>query len=322
LTPVAHGPIVRFTLKENWQETMGLKCGLLAIVAVSILAPTAAADPGQEPYWQSKPLSYWVSALSAQDPVGRVRAASSLAEMAIAHGGGDMASAVPGLLPNLADPLADVRESAAHALEQIGAPAAVPAVATLLRLLNTDVTPQVRRRAALALGRIDPTSEDVIAVAGRTLRDDGDTAVRVSAAVLLMASGRSAERVSGELTAALTDDSHAVRLYSAAALVKTPAGQSAFPRLLEGLSDDDPALRAEAVALLADAGQEPERVMPALVQALGDDDAEVRGAAADALGSIGKPARPALPALWSLLRDPDESVRDRVVRAVRAIRRR
>jgi HEAT repeat protein len=47
----------------------------------------------------------------------------------------------------------------------------------------------------------------------------------------------------------------------------------------------------------------------------------VRGAAADALGSLGKPARTVLPALWPLLRDPDETVRDRVLRAVRAIRR-
>jgi HEAT repeat protein len=80
-------------------------------------------------------------------------------------------------------------------------------------------------------------------------------------------------------------------------------------------------LRAEAVGLLVEAGRGREEVMPALVRALGDSDAEVRGAAADALGSLGKPARTVLPALWPLLRDPDETVRDRVLRAVRAIRR-
>jgi HEAT repeat protein len=299
---------------------MGLNCALAAFVAAWMLAWPTDARAGQEPYWESKPLSYWVTALAAPEAGGRVLAASSLAEMAIAHGGTAVASAVPGLLPNLADPLADVRESAAHALEQIGAPAARPAVATLLRLLNTDVTPQVRRRAALALGRIDPTAEDVITGAARTLRDDRDIAVRVSAAVLLMASGQSAARVSSVLTGALADDSHAVQLYSAAALLKTPGGQSAFPRLLDGLRDDDPALRAEAIGLLADARGHREEVMPALVRALADSDPEVRGAAADALGSMGKPARPSLPALWPLLRDPDETVRERVLRAVRAIR--
>ena len=103
--------------------------------------------------------------------------------------------------------------------------------------------------------------------------------------------------MSNALSAALTDDSHAVRLYSAAALVKTPEGHSAFPRLLDVLQDDDAALRAEAVGLLVDAGRGREEVMPALVRALGDPDAEVRGAAADALGSLGKPARTVLPGL-------------------------
>ena len=300
---------------------MGLKCTLPAVVAASMLALPAAAAAEQEPFWESKPLSYWVTGLSAEDPQRRVLAASSLAGLAIAQGGSAVASAVPGLLPNLADSLADVRESAAHALEQIGAPAARPAVAALLGLMISDTVPQVRRRAALALGRIDPTGEDVITAAARTLSDDQDMSVRVSAAVLLMASGRSAGRVSSVLSAALTDDSHAVRLYSAAALVKTPDGHSAFPRLLDVLQDDDAALRAEAVGLLVEAGGGREEVMPALVRALGDSDAEVRGAAADALGSLGKPARTVLPALWPLLRDPDETVRDRVLRAVRAIRR-
>src|SRR5215203_3207166 len=300
---------------------MGLKCTLPAIVAASMLALPAAAGTGQEPFWNARPLSYWVTALSGHDAGGRVLAASSLAELAIAQGGSAVASAVPGLLPNLADPVAEVRESAAHALEQIGAPGARPAVATLLGLMSNDTAPHVRRRAALALGRIDPTAEEVITGAARTLRDDQDISVRVSAAVLLMASGRSAGRVSGALSAALSDDSHAVRLYSAAALAKTPDGHTAFPRLLDVLQDEDAVLRAEAVGLLVEAGRGREEVMPALVRALTDSNAEVRGAAADALGSLGKPARTVLPALWPLLRDPDETVRDRAVRAVRAIRR-
>ena len=300
---------------------MGLRCAHAAIVAVSMLAWPAAAGAGQEPYWESKPLSYWVTGVVG--PGSRSGASSRRprwpkwpSRTAAARS----RPPSPGCSPTLPIPLADVRESAAHALEQIGAPAARPAVAALLRLLDTDT----RRRCggvprSRSAGSIPPR-EDVITGAARTLRDDRDIAVRVSAAVLLMASGRSAGRVSNVLTAALTDDSHAVRLYSAAALVKTPDGQSAFPRLLDGLQDDDAALRAEAVGLLADAGRGHEEVMPALVRALGDSDAEVRGAAADALGAIGKPARPVLPAMWPLLRDPDEAVRDRVVRAVRAIK--
>src|SRR5215212_8991545 len=96
---------------------MGLKWTTTAFVAVWLIAGgPAIAGPGSEPYWNSKPLSYWVTALSGHDTVGRVLAATSLAEMAIAHGGAPLASAVPQLVPNLGDPIADIRESAAHAL--------------------------------------------------------------------------------------------------------------------------------------------------------------------------------------------------------------
>ena len=92
---------------------MGLRRAVAAAAVVWAVSGAARAPlAAQEPYWESQPLSYWVSALSRQDPGGRVRAASSLAEMAIAHGGSAVASAVPELLPNLADPMADVRESA------------------------------------------------------------------------------------------------------------------------------------------------------------------------------------------------------------------
>jgi hypothetical protein len=300
---------------------MRLRRAVAAAAAVWTMSGGAHAVFAQEPYWESRPLSYWVSALSGQDAGGRVRAASSLAEMAIAHGGSALASAVPELLPNLADPSAEVRESAARALEQIGAPAARPAVPMLLRLLNADADGDVRRRAALALGRIDPASDDVIAEAARRLRADRDTTVRVSAAVLLLASGGAAAGASDALTDALSDESSAVRLYSAAALAHTAGGESVVPRLLAAAEDEDPIVRAEAIGLIVELGRDRPELIDLLVNALQDVDPDVRGAAADALGSLGRRARPALPSLGALLRDPDETVRERVVRAVRAIRR-
>jgi len=299
---------------------MRLKAVLAAVAAISLLAFTARAGQRQEPYWDSKPLSYWMGLLAAQDAAIRIRAASSLAEMAIAHGGVSVAPAVPLLLPNLDDPLPDVRESTAHALEQIGAPAARSAVPTLLQLLHGDSRPEVRRRAALALGRIDPTAEDVVRAAARTLREDVDNAVRVSAAVLLMGSGRSASSVSPTLNEALADDDHAVRLYSAAALARAEGGQAPYSRLVEALADRDHAIRVEAVGLVADLGRGRPDLLPTLMRVLSDQEPEVRAAAADAIGAMGKAGRPALPTLSPLLRDPDETVRDRVYRAVRAIR--
>ena len=299
---------------------MRLRRALAAAAAVWALS-VASTLFAQEPYWESQPLSYWVSALSGQDAGNRVRAASSLAEMALAHGGSAVASAVPELLPNLGDASADVRESAARALEQIGAPAARPAVSALVRLLNGDANADVRRRAALALGRIDPASHEVIAEAARSLRADRDTTVRVSAAVLLLASRDAAARASDALTQALSDESSAVRLYSAAALAHTPGGESAVPRLIASAGDADPVVRAEAIGLIVELQRDRPDLVDLLVNALRDIDPEVRGAAADALGSLGRRARPALPALGALLRDPDESVRERVLRAVRTIRR-
>ena len=89
-----------------------------AVAAVAAVWPLSVASTlfAQEPYWESQPLSYWVSALSGQDAGSRAHAASSLAEMAMAHGGIALATAVPELLPNLGDDSADVRESAARSL--------------------------------------------------------------------------------------------------------------------------------------------------------------------------------------------------------------
>jgi HEAT repeat protein len=299
---------------------MRLRRAVAAVAAVWALS-VASTLFAQEPYWESQPLSYWVSALSGQDAGSRAHAASSLAEMAMAHGGIALATAVPELLPNLGDGSADVRESAARALEQIGAPAARPAVPALVRLLNGDENAEVRRRAALALGRIDPASHEVIAEAARSLRADRDTTVRVSAAVLLLASRDAAARASDALTQALSDESSAVRLYSAAALAHTPGGESAVPRLIAAAEDADPVVRAEAIGLIVELQRDRPDLVDLLVNGLQDVDPEVRGAAADALGSLGRRARPALPALGALLRDPDESVRERVLRAVRTIRR-
>ena len=66
---------------------MSLRRAVAAAAAAVWALSGAHTLLAQEPYWESQPLSYWVSALSGQDAGGRVRAASSLAEMALAHGG-------------------------------------------------------------------------------------------------------------------------------------------------------------------------------------------------------------------------------------------
>src|SRR3954453_17544156 len=122
----------------------------LAWVFVTVLLPlcSAAGGPPQEPYWDSHPLSFWLQALSLQQPERRIEAAQSVAEIALAHGGSVAAPAVPALVGNLAASEPDVRQSAARALEQIGPPAR-PAVAALMRMFATDPESQARRGGGL-----------------------------------------------------------------------------------------------------------------------------------------------------------------------------
>jgi HEAT repeat protein len=291
------------------------------VVAVSIVAasPSRAGIPGPpEPYWNSKPLSFWLQALAVGEPLRRVEAAQSVAEIAIAHGGAIAAGAVPALVGNLSDPEPSVRRSAARALEQIG-PAARPAVPALMRMFAGDAASDARRGAGLALGRIDATTGDVVRQAARAL-DDRDPGVRESAAVLLMASGPAASAAGDALERALADGDEIVRLYAATAIARAGAPDRCVPLVLDGLRSSNSAVRAETAGLLAEFAPGRPQIVQALTNALRDDEAQVRAAAADALGAIGKPARPALDTLWSMLRDPDENVRESVLKAARHIR--
>jgi HEAT repeat protein len=293
---------------------------VIVFVFATVLLPAGAlaAGPPQEPYWNSRPLSFWLEALSFQEPARRTEAAQSVAEIAIAHGGSVAKLAVPALVENLDDPEADVRRSAAHALEQIG-PAAHPAVPALVEMFAADPESSARRGAGLALGRIDPATTRVVEQAGRSLRD-ADAGVRVSAAVLLMASGRASASVRPALDAALADSDPNVRLYAAAAIGRSGSPELAAPLILAGLRAKDPGLRAESAGLLPELAPGRPQIVDALAKALNDPEPQVRTAAADALGRIGDAARPALPALWSRLRDPDETVRDSVLKAALTIK--
>jgi len=294
---------------------------LWPLVVVSLLAasPSGAGIPApQEPYWNSKPLSFWMQALAGGEPMHRIEAAQSVAEIAIAHGGAVATSAVPALVGNLSDPEPQVRQSAARALEQIG-PAARPAIPALVRMFAADSASGARRGAGLALGRIDATTQEVVGQAALALQD-GDRGVRQSAAVLLMASGPAVKAAAGALERALTDEDESVRLYAAAAIGRAGAPDRAVPLIITGLGSFDLAVRSEAAGLLPEFSTGRPEVIQALTTALRDDEAQVRMAAADALGTIGRPAKPALDTLWSMLRDPDELVRESVLRAARRIR--
>jgi HEAT repeat protein len=295
---------------------------LVPVVAVSVFFAMGAhgAASGPEPYWGSRPLSFWIAALSADDPELRERAARSVGSLAAAHGGPAVAAALPGLTENLGAAEPPVREAAAGALEQMG-PTARPAAPVLLRMFTGDESLAVRRRAGLALGRVDPSSREVVTEATRVLRAEEHAGVRASAAILLSAGGAAAAPAVPALETALDDSDAHVQLYAAAALANQGQRARATPVLLTLLNHEDGAVRAEAAALLPAVAPKKTDVVTPLTAALKDPDAEVRAAAAGSLGTLGRAARSALRPLWLLLHDSNETVRERVALAMAAINR-
>jgi HEAT repeat protein len=293
--------------------TVLARCLVVGILSVP------AIDAADEPFWNSRPLGYWLNQLRIGDAAARTQAARGVGEIASAHGGAVVAAAIPLLVPCLDSPEAPLRAAAADALGPIGT-AADGAGPRLLTLFEQDPDPSVRRAAGVALARVRPGSSDLISSSARVLARDQEAAVREVAAAALVEVGPAASPGLSAAQGALDDHDPMVRVFSAAIVARVGDRVSAMPVLLGGLSNGDAAVRAESAGLLADAAPSDLAAVPALINALRDPDRQVRLAAVDALATIGRPARPALDPLWHLIRDPDEDVRDRALRAIRLIK--
>src|SRR5215831_11277551 len=86
--------------------------------ALSFVPRAASAD---EPFWNSRPLQYWLNQLRVGDSAERQVAARGVGEMAAEHGSASVAAAVPLLVPCLDASDAPLRAAAADALAPIGA---------------------------------------------------------------------------------------------------------------------------------------------------------------------------------------------------------
>jgi HEAT repeat protein len=288
-------------------------CLMTALLAVPRVG---AAD---EPFWNSRPLGYWLNQLRVGDPAERAQAARGVGEIALANGGSSVVAAVPLLMPCLDAADAPLRAAAADALGPIGT-RAEPAGPRLLSLFERDPDVTVRRAAGVAAARVDPGSVALVQAAGRVLTGDQDRDVRAVAAAALIEAGAAASPALPSVRVSLSDSNPMVRIYSAAILARLGDSATAVPLLLEGLSAHDPVLRAESAGLLGDAAPADRRSVPALIAALGDEERQVRLAAADALGNVGHAAGAAIDPLWRLIHDPDEDVRDHALRALRLVK--
>ncbi len=115
------------------------------------------------------------------------------------------------------------------------------------------------------------------------------------------------------LADALTNEDPAVRKEAVRSLGKLQGRASldpsfVVPSLLDALADRDAGVRAIATTYLGIIHKDPDAAVPALTEMLKDEDPEVRTAAASALGSFGEAANPALPALRRAQGDKDENV--------------
>lgn len=185
---------------------------------------------------------------------------------------------------------------------------AVPVCAWLLR---TAPEPEVRWRAADALGRMGkdarPAAKELVAALS-----DGDPLVR---AVAVRAVGALAPDVEGGVAGllALFPDVEAIR----AAARFGPAGAAAVPSLLELLKHEDVGVRRQAVRALGKIGTPSLAALPELIRmSEAEENHLLREQSVEAIGDIGPAAAAGIPALVKALKDPVPRVRRDAVRAL------
>lgn len=251
------------------------------------------------------------------DPL-RVAAIQGLAQF-----GPAASAAVPELTRALEDRDPRIRWFAAEALGQIG-PAAAPGVPALIAVLRSaDVVADglqdvddaqgdapIRLIATVALGQIGPGAAAAVPELAAALSGP-DSRVRAEAARSLGLIGpKAAAATSALLMAAGHSRNHALVENTTEALPRL--GPAAIPALTAGLGHDDPAIRAAAVRLMGEIGQESPLPFLAMLRRLRDRDARVRAAAAPAMARVCRRSLAlglaVAPFVVPLLSDPDDDV--------------
>jgi HEAT repeat protein len=289
------------------------------------------------------PLPALVRTLRGPNPAERVRAAKDLGRL-----GWLARDAMPALVRALDDDDGKVRESAAHAVGQMG-PDALPALTAMLR--HDDK--YVRRHAVWALGKLGPLARPALYDLCDTLKDL-DPRTASGAAQSLGALGSDGADAVPALAEAMRGTN--IVLCRLAAKALSQIGNPALATLIAHLQHADPFVRGEsalaigwigaaarsAVPFLARLVRSPEgnltRTPPPLAHGLFDDadsdtltpqqipeaetasaDINCRVFAAQALGRIGPAAAAALPDLRDAAHAGPTPVRDAAQQAIRLI---
>ena len=224
------------------------------------------------------------------------------------------------LLPVLAAVLksgqAPCNAPAIAALAKVGA-AGAP---LLIEALNTGGL-DVRKKAAHALGQMDPPTAGTVTALLRAL-GDREASVRQNAAIALGAVARKAPTSAvPQLIQALDKGSLRIRWGAVQALGRAGApALEAFPALLRVLAVKHTGVRKDAVAaLVALSKTDRAAADPMLVKALDSKALEVRQGAAQALAALGSVPPQAVPALLRGMADRDAGLRRSAVQALGAV---
>ena len=263
--------------------------------AVRAAAASSLVEAGFRVKGASGPL---VAALADPDVGVRKAAAYSLRNLWPEESPADeVAAAVAGLRPLLADLDPEVRKNAADTLARYEsrAAAAVPE----LRKALADEKDEVRRAAIWALGEIGPKTAEAVPDLLRILRQ-GAPEEREASAWALGMSGRRDPEVEAALRSALADLATGVRCRAAWSIWKlTGVSGPSVAVLVKVLESRDHGDGYDAIHSLAWMGESADPVaVAALVLCLKDYNAEQ---VADGLARYGPAARAAVPALEKIL---------------------
>lgn len=181
--------------------------------------------------------------------------------------------------------------------------AAAPSLVTLLK----DGAPDVRTRAAAALGNIAAAARYALPAIRKALddvaRSDADEAVRSEAVRALLKAGPEPSTEVAGFIDALHSEIDLVRFHAAVILSHAgPAGEAAIPALIHAsLWDDEEAVRVAAAMALWKLEANAVLAVDVLVKALDDSNELLCWIAAEYLGQIGPAAAEAVPALQRIL---------------------
>jgi HEAT repeat protein len=303
---------------------------LTVLLLLGFCLPAAVGADDEEPVFQTKKLSEWLTILQKDARPERRRAALMVVEQIGARHTGQM---VPALLGALRDDKEEkVREGATAALGRVCARLRKDDSETfkfdnirdaLATALKGDRSPRVREAAAVALGKLDSEARGAVAILAASLKDP-DLGTRRAAADTLRRLGPAAAEALPDLQQVLRDGGAdrgtRVQCVLAIGRIGAPEAVAALSAMKEVLADGKtPAEVRKAVCeTLALLGKDAASAAPVLGQTLTapTSDAALRRAAAVALGELGSEGRIAIPSLKKALKDEDRFVRCHAMHAL------